>query len=165
MIRRPPRSTLFPYTTLFRSLYAESLRLSICRRPIRRFLPRGNILGQIQIVSANISPQGRGNLDVNPFPIGIQKLEFVIGGGREENAGACRGSRPDGRACLLHHDKIQRMCLVALDLLQVLELRRELPHALLFGFTLPSQGRYFLAAWSVSRGPCRYTRGWCGGFS
>src|SRR3712207_8401915 len=26
MIRRPPRSTLFPYTTLFRSEYAEALR-------------------------------------------------------------------------------------------------------------------------------------------
>src|SRR3712207_7019786 len=26
MIRRPPRSTLFPYTTLFRSLDAEALR-------------------------------------------------------------------------------------------------------------------------------------------
>src|SRR5256885_9755586 len=26
MIRRPPRSTLFPYTTLFRSLVAESRR-------------------------------------------------------------------------------------------------------------------------------------------
>src|SRR2546426_3514702 len=26
MIRRPPRSTLFPYTTLFRSLMAEQLR-------------------------------------------------------------------------------------------------------------------------------------------
>src|SRR2546429_4375869 len=25
MIRRPPRSTLFPYTTLFRSYYAESV--------------------------------------------------------------------------------------------------------------------------------------------
>src|SRR2546430_14094041 len=25
MIRRPPRSTLFPYTTLFRSLYEEGL--------------------------------------------------------------------------------------------------------------------------------------------
>src|SRR2546427_1894223 len=25
MIRRPPRSTLFPYTTLFRSLYAQAL--------------------------------------------------------------------------------------------------------------------------------------------
>src|SRR2546429_4552195 len=27
MIRRPPRSTLFPYTTLFRSLYANLKRL------------------------------------------------------------------------------------------------------------------------------------------
>src|SRR5258708_15335066 len=26
MIRRPPRSTLFPYTTLFRSLLAEAVR-------------------------------------------------------------------------------------------------------------------------------------------
>src|SRR2546429_8638166 len=28
MIRRPPRSTLFPYTTLFRSLYLEVIRLA-----------------------------------------------------------------------------------------------------------------------------------------
>src|SRR5260370_29166599 len=28
MIRRPPRSTLFPYTTLFRSLYTERLIMS-----------------------------------------------------------------------------------------------------------------------------------------
>src|SRR2546430_13659308 len=28
MIRRPPRSTLFPYTTLFRSLYRYSQRVS-----------------------------------------------------------------------------------------------------------------------------------------
>src|SRR5258706_3986933 len=27
MIRRPPRSTLFPYTTLFRSIFAELLEL------------------------------------------------------------------------------------------------------------------------------------------
>src|SRR2546426_6729657 len=27
MIRRPPRSTLFPYTTLFRSLYASNPKL------------------------------------------------------------------------------------------------------------------------------------------
>src|SRR2546425_3062505 len=32
MIRRPPRSTLFPYTTLFRSLGAESADLSEDRR-------------------------------------------------------------------------------------------------------------------------------------
>src|SRR2546427_3583739 len=29
MIRRPPRSTLFPYTTLFRSLTAMSLRTAL----------------------------------------------------------------------------------------------------------------------------------------
>src|SRR2546422_7549907 len=29
MIRRPPRSTLFPYTTLFRSLPGDTLRLRV----------------------------------------------------------------------------------------------------------------------------------------
>src|SRR5258708_31827741 len=36
MIRRPPRSTLFPYTTLFRSLRLLKWLLGI--RPIARFL-------------------------------------------------------------------------------------------------------------------------------
>src|SRR3989454_6638656 len=36
MIRRPPRSTLFPYTTLFRSLSVEGSRLqTLSRRPDR----------------------------------------------------------------------------------------------------------------------------------
>src|SRR2546427_6748359 len=30
MIRRPPRSTLFPYTTLFRSRFIRSFVLTIC---------------------------------------------------------------------------------------------------------------------------------------
>src|SRR2546426_794712 len=37
MIRRPPRSTLFPYTTLFRSRVAARSLLSFSwRRPVRR---------------------------------------------------------------------------------------------------------------------------------
>src|SRR3972149_6297054 len=32
MIRRPPRSTLFPYTTLFRSLVPRYLRLEVSER-------------------------------------------------------------------------------------------------------------------------------------
>src|SRR5947209_14464598 len=32
MIRRPPRSTLFPYTTLFRSLSAQPAQSGRCRR-------------------------------------------------------------------------------------------------------------------------------------
>src|SRR5260370_27859371 len=35
MIRRPPRSTLFPYTTLFRSHWAELLRVKSARRRTR----------------------------------------------------------------------------------------------------------------------------------
>src|SRR5690348_18115695 len=36
MIRRPPRSTLFPYTTLFRSMTSESPTLPAPERPARR---------------------------------------------------------------------------------------------------------------------------------
>src|SRR5690348_17415748 len=36
MIRRPPRSTLFPYTTLFRSLYPIALLL-LAARPFELF--------------------------------------------------------------------------------------------------------------------------------
>src|SRR5258708_17557055 len=37
MIRRPPRSTLFPYTTLFRSPGVQILGRDI--RPVRQFVP------------------------------------------------------------------------------------------------------------------------------
>src|SRR2546426_9189845 len=40
MIRRPPRSTLFPYTTLFRSV----------REP-RRNLPRGLLIGVCSVIA------------------------------------------------------------------------------------------------------------------
>src|SRR2546429_4030180 len=36
MIRRPPRSTLFPYTTLFRSLRGIARSLGFCERPTGR---------------------------------------------------------------------------------------------------------------------------------
>src|SRR5690348_18224554 len=44
MIRRPPRSTLFPYTTLFRSDCHELVRVvdrAICCASLREALPRG----------------------------------------------------------------------------------------------------------------------------
>src|SRR2546422_3323216 len=41
MIRRPPRSTLFPYTTLFRSLLFLAILCFAAFRPVRsRTLPR-----------------------------------------------------------------------------------------------------------------------------
>src|SRR3712207_7049822 len=36
MIRRPPRSTLFPYTTLFRSLILPATKV-LCRIPLLKF--------------------------------------------------------------------------------------------------------------------------------
>src|SRR2546430_13525860 len=44
MIRRPPRSTLFPYTTLFRSR-GESRRGEAGRHLQQRLLHRGSVLG------------------------------------------------------------------------------------------------------------------------
>src|SRR6266576_2167249 len=42
MIRRPPRSTLFPYTTLFRSLVGDADRLRRDAGLLDRFARRGN---------------------------------------------------------------------------------------------------------------------------
>src|SRR5258708_39375485 len=39
MIRRPPRSTLFPYTTLFRSVRPDS----VCSSMARAFMPRSRM--------------------------------------------------------------------------------------------------------------------------
>src|SRR3989454_2971916 len=41
MIRRPPRSTLFPYTTLFRSGLAKDEHAGIARRYLIDFVQRG----------------------------------------------------------------------------------------------------------------------------
>src|SRR3712207_7753769 len=44
MIRRPPRSTLFPYTTLFRSLAGRVDRLGRLRGTAERGPPRAGLL-------------------------------------------------------------------------------------------------------------------------
>src|SRR5258706_12742178 len=48
MIRPPPRSTLFPYTTLFRSLYGTLLDVhSVAGRADQLFPGRGSALSQL----------------------------------------------------------------------------------------------------------------------
>src|SRR2546430_9909054 len=50
MIRRPPRSTLFPYTTLFRSGPTENERVALVVRVLHRHLSysRGNVLVRLR---------------------------------------------------------------------------------------------------------------------
>src|SRR2546429_6200374 len=43
MIRRPPRSTLFPYTTLFRSLLASDVRAYM----VVPMIARGELIGSV----------------------------------------------------------------------------------------------------------------------
>src|SRR3712207_7596588 len=67
MIRRPPRSTLFPYTTLFRSArHPRALRQCLCLAPLPARLPRGDggLAG---------GTGGRRLVPVRPHPQGDRK--------------------------------------------------------------------------------------------
>src|SRR5439155_26258207 len=66
MIRRPPRSTLFPYTTLFRSHDASGRRAATCR-----LCNRGTAVDaderrhcRLKIVSSNAILPGPGQSDI-----------------------------------------------------------------------------------------------------
>src|SRR4051812_49517479 len=59
MIRRPPRSTLFPYTTLFRSLASPEQGSAVAERLERDFLkPGGFVTTQIASGQQWDSPNG-----------------------------------------------------------------------------------------------------------
>src|SRR3712207_9126909 len=52
MIRRPPRSTLFPYTTLFRSSYCHNARPHLCENPQGLGVTRNGGLAEFSVVPA-----------------------------------------------------------------------------------------------------------------
>src|SRR3712207_5132848 len=62
MIRRPPRSTLFPYTTLFRSYFDELYDL-VFVRPARRLAGLFWHVGDERIIDG--MPNGAADLAVN----------------------------------------------------------------------------------------------------
>src|SRR3712207_6878245 len=66
MIRRPPRSTLFPYTTLFRS---ESRKLSLTSVSRRAGPPQTG-----QVVSAKPGMEASGD---SPVPVGRRSEEHT----------------------------------------------------------------------------------------
>src|ERR1035437_11089067 len=64
MIRRPPRSTLFPYTTLFRSEYAQQQPNPDFYRPLdaaRRIAGTGSLGIALYVILV----EGRGSPDCN----------------------------------------------------------------------------------------------------
>src|SRR3712207_7137012 len=71
MIRRPPRSTLFPYTTLFRSRYAPRGR----RRPHPRHPALTDVLSRRALGRATLARQLL--LDRVPMPVAAA-LEHLV---------------------------------------------------------------------------------------
>src|SRR3712207_8494382 len=63
MIRRPPRSTLFPYTTLFRSLDAQVKQVEAAGGTVRQAYlrmgrPDGEIIGLAEEIGAGLIVMG-----------------------------------------------------------------------------------------------------------
>src|SRR5438045_6568746 len=78
MLRRPPRSTLFPYTTLFRSRHEDPLLARRAAEPERiadRPLPGGGSPRPPRLVSG---PRDRKSTRLNSSHLGISYAVFCL---------------------------------------------------------------------------------------
>src|SRR5258708_27040048 len=66
MIRRPPRSTLFPYTTLFRSISAAARQRLQADVTANAMLEVHDVVALLQVGEVNVK-QGAGSLGVARF--------------------------------------------------------------------------------------------------
>src|SRR3989449_10575889 len=81
MIRRPPRSTLFPYTTLFRS-DAERLRAALCRLAAAQHHRRRGAVGELAGGAGGDAAALDRRLDLRyAFVGGVGPDALVFGGG------------------------------------------------------------------------------------
>src|SRR5438105_10430571 len=58
MIRRPPRSTLFPYTTLFRSLFHQRTLIDAAQNALAQLLARTRKLPLAALVGLPVAASG-----------------------------------------------------------------------------------------------------------
>src|SRR2546430_6208248 len=105
MIRRPPRSTLFPYTTLFRSLQIV-LPIAAQQMPILEvagFQPRGPLIAlkrpEARIVSGKrvSNAQVRKQECANKRKSGRETARREAGGYLTRSPGPCLGRAAGGR--------------------------------------------------------------------
>src|SRR2546422_7274076 len=104
MIRRPPRSTLFPYTTLFRSIVDELSQPAVGGRA-GKVRPRG------EAAQEPAAPRGVGKREVQLFPPFLGDVrgwteterDFRLVRGGAQRARPCDGPRPG--AVGEHHEQ------------------------------------------------------------
>src|SRR3712207_7847978 len=80
MIRRPPRSTLFPYTTLFRSPMQVQVRIAYCchEAPVRT---RGLSCGEVPLdvcYLTEVKPRDRKSTRLNSSHANISYAVFCL---------------------------------------------------------------------------------------
>src|SRR3712207_8104955 len=77
MIRRPPRSTLFPYTTLFRSVFDLSQHQTECdkRQAVNR---AGGIEAGVTLKSGDRHPRERTVGAIHRIGIVTERLQFAL---------------------------------------------------------------------------------------
>src|SRR3712207_8869178 len=96
MIRRPPRSTLFPYTTLFRSVRRSEEEDFPLGREYRLFLYRGDVLGygyywEGDDPLARLAPtEDRKSTRLNSSHANISYAVFCL---KKKNTNSARGAR------------------------------------------------------------------------
>src|SRR3989442_2581477 len=81
MIRRPPRSTLFPYTTLFRSLVAPALRGGRGARAVEergRDLPPRRLSVRLMRIDVNAFLGDRKSTRLNSSHVRISYAVFCL---------------------------------------------------------------------------------------
>src|SRR3712207_6975343 len=76
MIRRPPRSTLFPYTTLFRSRQGRGARVG--RRAPRREPPGGRIGRHRRMTAVSVTAVDRKSTRLNSSHANISYGVFCL---------------------------------------------------------------------------------------
>src|SRR3712207_8397630 len=83
MIRRPPRSTLFPYTTLFRSLLGQVVGLALGRRQLQVGVAddaRRDVQGHVVLGAADdaVRRQDRKSTRLNSSHANISYAVFCL---------------------------------------------------------------------------------------
>src|SRR5437588_9567799 len=92
MIRRPPRSTLFPYTTLFRSLIFQ-------RRIKNNLLSSQWVKGKASLRDRKSTRLNSSHTVISYAVFCLKKKKYIKNyeKSRKNKQAACQGSRLDGR--------------------------------------------------------------------
>src|SRR5256885_3342067 len=97
MIRRPPRSTLFPYTTLFRSTQADAAGACLVACALISVLPLGRVQLQEQAGALGqlvVQAQDRKSTRLNSSHLVISYAVFCLKQKNRRTPGACSSPAP-----------------------------------------------------------------------